>query len=947
MLRTTLVAAMMAAFSGGVSAAGLGRINVMSSLGQPLRAEVELTASSDELENMVVRMASPEAYKRANIDYLSVFGNVRLSIERRGARAVVKVVSDKPFGEPYVGLLFDLNWAGGRLQREYTFLLDPADLAGPKAVIPVQQPLSQLVGVPQQTVSDASEPGAPQMKADSPMPSSVSSTAKPEMAVPASPKTKPAEVASSSSTAQAASDEYTVKRGDNLSKIASELNAGSVSQEQMLAALYRANTKAFVDGNINRLRAGRILKVPDAGEVQALSKGEARKIVFKASNFEQYRQTVASAAAAMPAKDEAGQAASGKIAPKVEDNSGASTQTKDKVKVTATEAGKSGADSASVVASKARIQALQDDIASREKALKEANSRVFELEKNVKELQKLIDLKSKGLADAQSAAKVAESRAEQAEKAKLQAEKPVPAAPAVQEQPAPVVEAPAAPAVESAPAIVSVEESSPAVPESTPTEIVEPKPAAVVAAPVVPAPAEEGGLFSNLWALLALGGVAAVIAFVVAKQRRKQAAVGSGSTLMTDASTTSPNSVFGNAGGQTVDTGGTSLMHTDFSQSGMSAIDSDEGVDPVAEADVYMAYGRDAQAEEILLDALKTDPSRTAVYVKLLEVYAQRKSLKQFENIATDLYTQTGGVGDDWARAASLGVKLDPANPLYSAAKAVVEEVVVPPADVPAVKVESPAVSFGTNNVSQVRATWTVPGEISQFTGDGAAALEPAPVSQAKPAAVPEALNLDFNLDLDSPTTDEVPTRVQAAPVDDVLDVMEEAVSTQPSLTASAPLEFDIGLDDDDDAMVATEGVQAPLSSMSETEFDIGIEADGDHDTLSEVDLEKTNFEGSLLDFDFELGDEAEKPTIDLTNLSLNAGHDEPTKVVEKKTSAPAQHIQDNIDVADEVSTKLELAKAYEEMGDMEGARELLEEVVSDGADFQKEQAKTMLGRLS
>jgi pilus assembly protein FimV len=125
--------------------------------------------------------------------------------------------------------------------------------------------------------------------------------------------------------------------------------------------------------------------------------------------------------------------------------------------------------------------------------------------------------------------------------------------------------------------------------------------------------------------------------------------------------------VFGATGGQSVNTTDSSVIQTDFSQSGLSAIDADEGVDPVAEADVYMAYGRDAQAEEILLDALKTDPSRLAIYLKLLEIYAQRKSLKQFETTATDLYSRTGGDGTEWTKAAELGRKIDPENPLYRA----------------------------------------------------------------------------------------------------------------------------------------------------------------------------------------------------------------------------------------------------------------------------------------
>ncbi|MET7013675.1 FimV/HubP family polar landmark protein [Uliginosibacterium flavum] len=1014
MIRNTLVAAMMLAFCGSAGAAGLGRINVISTLGQPLRAEVELNASPDELDNMVARMASPEAYKRANIEYLGTMSGVKMSIERRGSGAIVKIVSDKPFGEPFVDLLIDLNWAGGRLQREYTFLLDPADISGAKPVVAAAQPVSRPL--------ESRVESRPQESKPQPAAAVVVAPSKPDVAP------VPAPIERGKPSVQAERGDYTVQRGDNLSKIAAELNSGEVTQEQMIAALYRANSDAFIGGNINRLRAGRILNVPQAGEVAQINKGEARQIILKASNFEEYRQTVASAAVAAPAKDvAAGQGASGKIAPKVEERVAATQQTKDKVKVTSAEAGKAGA--ATDAAAKARIRSLQDEISSREKALKEANSRVAQLEANIKEQQKLIDMKNKGLADAQTAAKAAEARAQKAEsdkssavmtkaekakaekerlakekadkaeqakfekervekekleKKRLEQEKiaaekvaadrakadqlaadkaaadkliadkaaadkaeadkaaAMAASQSTDVMSAPVAEA--SPVVEQSPAMAPVAEASAVVVEA-------PKPVAVA-----PDPVEEEGLFSNIWAaLLGLGVVGLGVGYVVVKQRRKQAAAGSGNTQMTESSTTSPNSVFGNAGGQTVDTGGTSLLHTDFSQSGMSAIDSDEGVDPVAEADVYMAYGRDAQAEEILLDALKSDPSRTAVYVKLLEIYAQRRSLKQFENIATDLYTQTGGAGDDWSKAAVIGIKLDPNNPLYkssvSGAQKPFEEVVSASA-VELPEESAPAVSFGTNNISQVRATWTVPGEIGQFTND-AGSVPVLPEAAPVVAAMPEALNLDFNLDLDAPSTEDQPTQIETRE-DDLLSTMDEAVATQPSIVEDgAPLEFDIGLDDEIES-ITTAGVDAPQRMSSvDTEFDIGIETDGGRDVLSEVDLEKTNFEGSLLDFDFELGDEAEKPALDLSSVNLRTtGTAEPvTTIVRPPVPAAAkpaavEPIQDNIDVNDEVSTKLELAKAYEEMGDMEGARELLEEVISDGADFQKDQAKTMLGRI-
>ncbi len=927
MLRKTLVAAMMLAFWGSAGAAGLGRINVMSSLGQPLRAEVELSATADELDSMVARMAPPEAFKRANMEYASLLGGVKMTIERRSPRPVIKLTSDRPINEPFVGLLLDLNWAGGRLLREYTFLLDPAEMPGQRPVAPAVAPTSSpLVAEPGRTA----EPVAPVAAATpaAPMPAPVES--RPSPVPPSAPDASP--------------DSYAVQRGDSLYAIANRLKSGEITQEQMMAALYRANSEAFAGGDANRLRAGRILKVPQATEAQQISRSEARKIVFKASNFDQYRQGVAASVAASPGRDGGVQGASGKITPRVEGDAPVSSQPRDQVRVTANEAPKA-ASRADDAATKARLDALTDELAARDRALKDANERRAQLEKNVQELQKLLELQNANMAKAQAAAQAAE-----AGKAG--------AAPAAEKKPdeAPVATAPEfspeSPAVDAP--LESVEQTTveQAPVEQPPVEAapeVQPAPVAVDAEPRLdrtpPVVPEEDGLFRSLWALLGLGVIGVLAGYVVIKQRRKRAAAGSGNTLLTETSTISPNSVFGSAGGQVVDTGGTSLLHTDFSQSGIGAIDADEGVDPVAEADVYMAYGRDAQAEEILLDAIKTDPKRTAVYVKLLEIYAQRRSLKQFENVATDLYAQTSGSGDDWAKAAALGMRLDPQNPLYSsgqdsvpaAAAAVVPELPVElPESRPAPTTEKPdAVSFGTSNSSQERATWTVPGDISQFD-------EGAGVADVDADSVPEALNLDFNLDLEPASQDDEPTRMESRE-EDFPEMDELEVTTQ---GAGAPLEFDIGLNDEPEPALQVQqkpvAAPAPVAKpQPEVEFDLGLESARGDAHMAEVDLEKTNFEGSLLDFDFELGEETNiKPAVDLSSMSLDTAA--PIEV----PRAPAAPIQDNIDVNDEVATKLELAKAYEEMGDIEGARELLEEVVADGAEQQRQQAQGILSRL-
>ena len=202
-----------------------------------------------------------------------------------------------------------------------------------------------------------------------------------------------------------------------------------------------------------------------------------------------------------------------------------------------------------------------------------------------------------------------------------------------------------------------------------------PKPAAK-SAPKPAAPAEQPSFFSELLdnpaTLIGGGGLLALLVGwgVVRARNRSGASESSLPAPSIAPSTHSGNSVFGTAGGQSVDT--SSQIQTDFSQSAMTAIDADEGVDPVAEADVYMAYGRDAQAEEILLDALKNEPTRHAIHVKLLEIYAQRKNAKQFENLATQLYGLTSGNGADWEKAAAMGAAFDPGNPLYGAGKSMV-----------------------------------------------------------------------------------------------------------------------------------------------------------------------------------------------------------------------------------------------------------------------------------
>ena len=453
----------------------------------------------------------------------------------------------------------------------------------------------------------------------------------------------------------------------------------------MLVGLYKKNPDAFIGDNINRLKAGAILSIPDKAAVAAIPAAEAKQVyVTQAEDWNAYRQKLASATAQAKASPEAApQSAAGKVTARVEDKPSAVDQAKDQVKVSRTEMPAKGVPGGKAAAG-------EEELIAKDKALKEAQDRLALLEKNVSELQKLVNMKTQRLAELQ-------------QQASGQKEEAKPVAPA---EPPKAVEAPKEPAPVAAEPPKAVEEPKPVEP---PKVVEAPKPAAPVEppkpAPVTP-PAPEPGLLDDPLPLIGGGGILALLAGYFLLRRRRSEPEPDFTTAVPAPSSLGPNSVFRMTGGQSVDTGNVPLQTGDFSQTGPGTIDTDE-VDPVAEADVYMAYGRDAQAEEILIEALRKDPHRTAIHVKLLEIYSNRKSVKQFDTLASELYAQTGGVGDEWEKAAALGAALDPENPLYTAgrgASAAVDEAAAPAPDA----------------VVDAKSTVVLPGELGQMAAAAA-----------------------------------------------------------------------------------------------------------------------------------------------------------------------------------------------------------------------------------
>ncbi|WP_288380931.1 FimV/HubP family polar landmark protein [uncultured Massilia sp.] len=585
--------------SSAASAAGLGKLTVLSALGQPLRAEIELTTTAGEdASSLAVKLASTEAFRAANIEFNPALLSLRFNVEQRAGRQIIRVSSTQPLNEPFVDMLLELSWNNGRLVREYTFLLDPAEL---RATQPAQ--------VAAETARAAAQPRAAAPAPQAAAPVAQAPQEQPRRETPAPRAAEPAIDTPSS---------YRVRQGDTLSKIATRLKPTDISLDMMLVALYRANPDAFIGQNMNRLKSGQILKVPDSDALRGTDGAEAGSIVVAhAADFNAYRNKLAGqvANAAPQRTPQAGQSAAGKITAKVEERPTAAKESQDKLQLSKATQPTTGANGA------APATASTEDAIARQKELDQAQERVKELERNVNDLEQLMTVKSRSGSEAQGAAAGAAAQ-------------------------------PLAPAPEDA------------------------KPAAKPAKPTTPPKAaapEEKGLADTLMDninIVAAGAAVLLLAALGISQRRKKKGAKDGKKLDAEPSvlgvpTQGAHSLFAEAGGQSVDTSN-SVFNSSFAPSA-SQLDTNE-VDPVAEADVYIAYGRDAQAEEILKEALRTNPERHPVRLKLLDIYAARKDLRAFETQAGELYGLTRGQGDEWAQAAALGQGIDPANPLYASA---------------------------------------------------------------------------------------------------------------------------------------------------------------------------------------------------------------------------------------------------------------------------------------
>lgn len=926
-----LSAVLLSAFAlTSASAAGLGQIKVLSALGQPLKAEIELNSvTTEEFGTLVAKLASAETFRQANIDFNAALLSLRFQVVTNPERQFIAVSSTQPVNEPFVDLLLELHGPNGRLVREYTFLLDPAELQGTQLASVSPEAVARAGVAGSQASTEVTQPPASRPTAPATGPANAQTVAKPQTRESAAPAPAPSQESAKSAPQQ---DAYEVKVGDTLTRIAKANQPAGVSLDQMLVALYQNNPGAFMGENMNRMQAGRILKLPSAAEVANVDRTAAREvIVAQALDFNAYRQRLAAqveSAAASPSA-ESGRSSSGQITTRVEERAASTSATGDKLELSrgGMEAGTASA-------------RLEDNIAG-QKALAEEQARARELEENVKGLEALLELKSAGMAELQNAQEG--QSADSTTAAVTEPESQIHANSAGSA--APVNPAP-------------VEEVKP----NQPT----------IAAPVVPV---EQSLLDDVLAnpLLPATGILilALGALGIYRIRRQRKSKQFEDSVIAETNLKA-NSLFGATGGQSVDTNN-SVFNSSFAPS-VSNLDSNE-VDPVAEADVYIAYGRDAQAEEILNEALKTQPERHAVRVKLLEIFSNRKDLQAFAAMAAELYEQTKGEGEDWEQAVEMGLALDPNNQLYAGAKEAPAEVSSSAFDENGAAateeqgletllsesqgdtIDLSGLEVDTAYFEEAEADADVTNEQSVTPQEAKAGVELTENTiEFESSTIEAAESLDFSIEAASPTAESEPSPVldfdfldgdkspaatlqlEGAEIEGVEEEADVSVAEVDSI-ASALDALELALNEMSAQAPTLDSIE-PMS-LSDFKLDVGSDAEGEAASIEEDAASLS----AASDVPVSEGASMASPNpldFDLSDISLEL---DPSNDLEEPLTLSVEG--GDAFIESEMATKLDLAIAYQEIGDKEGARELLDEVLKGGSPEQSERAKSLLLELA
>ena len=873
---TALAAAVLLALSSAPAAAlSLGRVTVQSALGEPLHAEVDfLDINAEEAASLSTGVASPEAFKAAGLEYNAALANLKTTLQRRAnGRAFLKLSSDRVVNEPFVDLILEATWSSGRIVRDYTLLFDPPSLRNAGAAAPDKAQL------PIQSAPTAAQPVARSVEAPAVKP-----------VASAKPKPVAQPQAAGAATIQ-------VKPGETAGQIAAKHKPADVSLDQMLVAMLRGNPNAFIQDNVNRIKAGAIVTLPTPDQAAAVPAEEAAQTVIAQSrDFNEFRRRLADNVPQSKTAP-AGREVSGKVQATVQDKTPAAAAPDKLTLSKGAIQGKSGED---------QLAAVRNS--------EEAKVRAAEVAKNLTDLNNLA-------AAASAPAGVAASAASEA--------------PALANLPTLPDAAPVQAAASASSAAVAVPTTVPAASKPAAT-LPEPTPEPSFIDTLVENPMLPGGV-------VALLGLLAGLAYLKTRQRKQDTLLDS-----TFAESSLADAFSGASGGQSVDTGdslatGSSMVYSP------SQLDAADDVDPVAEADVYLAYGRDLQAEEILKDALRNTPQRVAIHVKLAEIYAKRRDLKAFESVAALAFNLTDGSGPEWEQICDKGLSIDPDNALYLPGGQPGAGVTASPAAAGAAVVTGAAVADAVAAPTGARTTLSDGSELDldldfsleepeflqtpagQPTVGAALAEDPPPTlidnqpttSEPQPETA-EPTTMPGSLDFTEPQAMEESQPALLAP-DLEETAPEHAADFIADLSASSP-----------EPIITTEPEPTPEAPLL-PEFSLGDDAPAETPAPAEEPAAEPAPELSLVNAGEPLPAAAGKDMLsfDLDSLSLDLAED--------RLTMPGDLPEP---VMDALETKLALADEFRAIGDEDGARALIEEVIAEASGDVKSRAQQALNKL-
>jgi pilus assembly protein FimV len=1026
-------------------ALGLGEIHLNSALNEPLRAEIDLIAASpEELTALRASIADRDAFTRYGIDRPPFVSSLTFKVGKgKDGHNVLQVRSADSIPEPFVTFLVEVNWARGRLMREYTVLLDPpvyapAETVGTSAPVTMaaSSPVAPTASPPLPAASStpaaaASAPVAPRQQATSPSSGSTMRATRPAHAAPVQAEPD-----------QAGPGSYRAVGGDTLSKIARRMGGGAPAQiDQTMIAVFRANPDAF-DGNINILRRGAILRLPGADEIAALNQREAVNEVARQMNA--WRSGAGAAASSGQLR---------LVTPKVP---GAAP----------------GTGTASSAAN-ADVAALKD--------------RVKDLESQLAESHRLIDIRSAELAALQH--KLAAASAIAPTQGAAPAAKPVTPPPAPVATPAQEATPPAAvapPTTEPAPAVAPTPAVKPPVPTAAPAangsgswldwiannwQVPAVLIAALLAALGITAfmrrKRDETDELTALAGSTRPGGDQSAMQYSGARKANESFLVEESGVHKSPEFAAAPDKVTGD----TVET----KLSPDDTMSSENPVSIDQG-DPLAEADFHMAYGLYDQAADLVRIALEHEPERRDLQMKLLEIYFVWGNAEQFLQTAKLLEsTRDRAPAGEWDKIVIMGKQICPDEPMFSKASA---------GGRGATALVDLNLEGGENRVD-IELFGEPQGERSRL--DHTLAQEGEAATQTGESANVQSGGLDFMLDAPERGADESPTH--EAPSRDEPTVESEQMYfgdaaaggagaihdriAAKSGTAQAEQTAEVAIDDlglDLDGLEATDTPSITGSGLEQTDHAVaGLETtnhpgeaptvvagmdersrriiseteshahDGDmtelereleasfiaelaatHDEIKvpaiasesaptvqmpvafdpnataeikrmpvsdasrtevfnidstskmrsitadgiDLDLDRLTTELSAVS-DTQLGPLAadelfskeifeDSQRVGPVNLDLNESANSPDAIDTVKTrnvdgkspgsDVPADEFEPV--TMSEVGTKLDLARAYMDMGDPEGARSILEEVAQEGSASQKQEAKRLLQSL-